>query len=87
MHISSSTLNCVAQFSHIKRLYALEEFKTLKIAYALTKLSLNLSSLSRTSSLHALSKLAGSRKSDLLIAVYSISSLQYITNLKCHSGP
>ena len=75
MHIWSSTLNCVAQFSHIKRLYALEEFKTLKVAFALTKVSLNPSSLSRTSPLHALSKLVWSRKSALLIALYSVNIL------------
>ena len=75
MHISSSTLNCVAQFSHIKRLYALEEFKTLKVAFVLTKVSLNPSSLSRTSPLHALNKLVWSRKSALLIALYSVSIL------------
>ena len=47
---------CVAEFSHIKRLYALEEHKTLKIAHKLKKNSLNPSSIARTSPLHALSK-------------------------------
>ena len=73
MHISSSTLNCVAQFSHIKRLYVVKEFKTLKVAFALTKVSLNPSSLWQTSLLHALSKLVSSRKSTLLIALYSVN--------------
>ena len=57
MPILSSTVDCVAQFSHIKRLYALEESKTLKVAFALTKVLLNPSSLSRISPLHDVSKL------------------------------
>ena len=60
---------------HIKRLYAPEEIKTLKVAFVLTKVSLNPSSLSRTSPLHALSKLVWSRKSALLNALYSVSIL------------
>jgi len=47
---------CLALFSHIKRLHALEEGKTLKIAHSLRKASLNPSSIARTSPLHALSK-------------------------------
>ena len=47
---------CLVSFSHIKRLYALEENKTLKIAHSLKKVSLNPSRISRTSPLHALSK-------------------------------
>ena len=47
---------CVAEFSHIKRLYALEKHKTLKIAHKLKKNSLNPRSIARTSPLHAFSK-------------------------------
>ena len=47
---------CLALFSHIKRLYALEEGKSLKIAHSLKKASLNPSNIARTSPLHALSK-------------------------------
>ena len=47
---------CTARFEHIKRLYALEEHKPLKIAYTLKKASLNPSNIARTSPLHALSK-------------------------------
>ena len=47
---------CLACFAHIKRLYALEEGKTLKIAHSLRKASLDPSSIARTSPLHALSK-------------------------------
>ena len=47
---------CIASFAHIKRLYALEEEKTLKIAHSLKKASLNPSNIARTSPLHALSK-------------------------------
>ena len=47
---------CMASFAHIKRLYALEKGKTLKIAHSLKKASLNPSNIARTSSLHALSK-------------------------------
>ena len=47
---------CVAQFSHIKRLYAIEEHKPLKVAYSLKKASLNPSNIARTSPHHALSK-------------------------------
>ena len=48
---------CVAQFSHIKRLYATEEHKPLKVAYSLKKASLNPSNIARTSPHHALSKI------------------------------
>jgi len=48
--------SCTAQFSHIKRLYALEEHKVFKVAHGLKKVSLNPSSLSRTSPQHALGK-------------------------------
>ena len=47
---------CVAEFCHIKRLHALKEHKTLKIAHKLKKNSLNRSSIARTSPLHAFSK-------------------------------
>jgi len=47
---------CNPMFSHIKQLYALEEGKTLKIAHALKKVSLNPSSIARTCPLHALGK-------------------------------
>ena len=46
---------CIAQFEHIKRLYALEEHKPLRIACTLKKASLNPSNMARTSSQHALS--------------------------------
>ena len=48
--------HCVAEFSHIKWLYALEEHLTLKIAHKLKKSSLNPSSIAKTSPLHAFSK-------------------------------
>ena len=48
--------SCRANFAHIKRLYAIEEHKPLKIAHALKKASLNPSNVARTSPLHALSK-------------------------------
>ena len=48
--------SCIAQFSHIRRLYRLEEDKVLKIAHGLKKVSLNPSSLARTSPQHALGK-------------------------------
>ena len=47
---------CVAQFSHIKLLFAIEEHKPLKVAYSLKKTSLNPSTIARTLSYHALSK-------------------------------
>ena len=48
--------SCRANFGHIKRLYAIEEHKALKVAHALKTVSLNPSNVSRTSPLHALSK-------------------------------
>ena len=48
--------SCVAEFAHIKHLYALEEGKPIKVAHALKKVSLNPSSLARTSPQHALGK-------------------------------
>ena len=45
---------CIPSFTHIKHLYALEEHKTLKVAYALKKQSLNTNGISRTSPHHAL---------------------------------
>ena len=48
--------SCTAKFAHIAGLYALEEDKSLKIACDLKKVSLNPSSIARTSPLHALSK-------------------------------
>ena len=48
--------SCTAFFLHIKRLYALEEHKPLKIACKLKKASLNPSGIARTSPQHALSK-------------------------------
>ena len=48
--------SCTAKFAHIARLYALEENKSLKIAFDLKKVSLNPSSIARTSPQHALSK-------------------------------
>ena len=48
--------SCIAQFSHIRRLYALEEGKVLKVGHGLKKVSLNPSSLARTSPQHALGK-------------------------------
>ena len=47
---------CVAQFSHLKQLYAIEEHKPRKVAHSLKKASLNPSSIARTSPQHALSK-------------------------------
>jgi len=51
--------SCHANFNHIKRLYAIEEHKSLKVAHALKKVSLNPSNVSRTSPQHALSKTSG----------------------------
>jgi len=48
--------SCVANFAHIKRLYALEEDKTLKVAHALKKCFLIPSNIVKTSPQHALSK-------------------------------
>ena len=48
--------SCTAKFAHIDRLYALEEDKSLKIACDLKKVSLNPSSIARTSPMHARSK-------------------------------
>ena len=48
--------SCITFFSHVKRLYALEENKPLKIAHTLKKASLNPSNIDRTSPQHALSK-------------------------------
>ena len=47
---------CTAKFSHIAHLYALEEHKNLKIVHNLKKVSLNPSSIARTSPQHALDK-------------------------------
>ena len=47
--------SCTALFAHIKQLYALEEEKQLKVAYALKKSSLNPSNIARTSPQLALS--------------------------------
>jgi len=47
---------CVALFSQIKRLYAIEEHKSLKAGHSLMKASLNPSNIARTSPQHALSK-------------------------------
>ena len=49
--------SCVAYFSNITHLYALEEDKPLKMAFALKKASLNPSNIARTSPQHALSEL------------------------------
>lgn len=49
---------CIADFRHIKKLYALEEEKTLKVAHRLKKVCLNPSNIARTSPQHALSKLS-----------------------------
>ena len=46
----------LVSFSHIKRLYALEEEKSLKIAHSLKNASLNPSNIARTSPFHALCK-------------------------------
>jgi len=48
--------SCHPNFAHIKRLYAIEEHKSLKIAHSLKKVSLNPSNVSRTSPQHALCK-------------------------------
>lgn len=47
---------CKAHFDHVKELYAVEEAKPLKIAFALKKNSLNPNNIARTSPQHALSK-------------------------------
>ena len=52
--------SCVADFSHISKLYAMEEDKSIKIAHQLKKVSLNPSNIARTSPPHALSKLSKS---------------------------
>ena len=46
----------IAQFAHLKQLYEIEG-KTLKVAHALKKVSLNPSSIARTSPQHALGKI------------------------------
>ena len=48
--------SCNAQFDHIKQLYLREEDKSLKVAHALKKVSLNPSNVARTSPQHALCK-------------------------------
>jgi len=48
--------SCNADFSHIKKLYAIEEGNALKIAHKLKKVALNPSSIARTSPQHAISK-------------------------------
>ena len=45
--------DCLADFEYMKRLYALEENKPLKIAFFLKKASLNPSNIARTSPQHA----------------------------------
>ena len=50
--------SCTPCFSHIKHLYALEEHKILKVAYALKKHFLNPNGISRTSPQHAIGKQA-----------------------------
>ena len=45
-----------AKFSHVAHLYVLKEHKSLKIAHNLKKVSLNPSSIARTSPQHALGK-------------------------------
>ena len=47
---------CIAQFAHLKQLYQIEEGKTLKVAQTFRKVSLNPSSIARTSPQHALGK-------------------------------
>ena len=47
---------CTAYFSSVKRLYAIEEDKALKVASKMKKSSLNSSSIAKTSPQHALSK-------------------------------
>ena len=48
---------CIASFDHIKKLYAHEEDKALKVSFALKKISLNPNNIARTSPQHALSKI------------------------------
>jgi len=45
---------CAPYFSHVKKVYAIEENKTLKVAHKLKKASLNPSNIARTSPQHAL---------------------------------
>ena len=47
----------VANFNHIKALFAKEEAKPLKIAHLLTQNTLNPNNIARTSVLHAVGKL------------------------------
>ena len=49
--------SCAPQFNHVKKIYAIEENKTLKVAHKLKKASLNPSSIARTSPQHALGKM------------------------------
>ena len=46
----------MAEFFHVKHLFALEEHKTLKIAHKLKQALLNLSGISRAAPLHTFSK-------------------------------
>ena len=48
---------CSTQFVHLKQLYHIEEGKPLKVAHALKKVSLNPSSIAKTSPQHVLGKL------------------------------
>ena len=48
--------SCKPNFAHLKKLYALEKHKSLKVAHALKKASLNPSNIAKTSPQHALSK-------------------------------
>ena len=50
---------CSPQFSHIKKVYSLEESKTLKVAHKLKKALLNPSNIARTSPQHALGMVFG----------------------------
>ena len=55
-HIRVLGESCNAQFDHIKQLYLIEGDKSLTVANALKKVSLNPSSVARTSPQHALLK-------------------------------
>lgn len=55
--------SCTAKFAHIIKLYSMEEEKVLRVACKLKKVSLNPSSIARTSPQHALGKFGFAMKS------------------------
>ena len=71
--------SCTAKFAHIARLYALEEEKSLKIACNLKKVSLNPSSIARTSPQHALGKYACIKMTNYITAL-AITGTPWLVN-------